>query len=115
MKNKEGFSMISLLIALILVTIGLTAMLSVSLESTTALIESRMRNEAIAVAESYMESAIDREVSASEGPNVEGLYTRSLAVESLSPSRRRISVIVHYTAPKGRERVIELVTIRRRL
>jgi len=111
--GNKGFSIISLLIALVLVTIGLTAMISVSLESTTSLIESRMRDEAVAMAESYMEDAIERGVATNEASSVVGLYTRTLTVEPVDSSRNRIRVIVRYVAPKYRVRAVELVTIRR--
>jgi Tfp pilus assembly protein PilV len=119
MKSQSGFSLISVLFALVLLAVGITALARsgaavVEVHSNTAL-----RTQAIAIARGHMEliRGSDPDELASETaitvdetgrPDVAGKFVRSVTVEDVEHNLVRVEVVVDY--PRATQPV-QLVTM----
>lgn len=117
-RRREGFTLISVLIAVMLLSVGLLALARTQSELVAAQATAASRSSALEVARSYMEEVRARDpwLIASEGdvrvglhgrPNASGPFRRSLAVEAEAANLIRVTVRV---AGTRRDRPVELVT-----
>jgi type IV pilus assembly protein PilV len=101
--NSKGFTLIELMIAVIILTIGMIGLLDVMTRYTQINLDNVMRNEAMRISEARMEQL--RNVPVSTLANVDGIVTRAFrkmninfTVETritvLSPSSRAVRVQV---------------------
>ena len=119
MRNERGFSLISTLIAVVILAIGILALAKTSAGVVRAGAQAASRTEAVAVARAYMEEvrsrqpanliseaavACDREGT----PNASGPYTRSVVVNDVTSNLKSVRVVV--TMPNT-SIPVELVTL----
>jgi hypothetical protein len=118
-----GFSILTVLIAIVLVTVAAVALSGTTVYVLSLQTESMVRSTATGIASAYMESVKTRRVStlnseAESGvdevgdPDASGDYLRSLTVEA-GPVLRSKLVTVTVKYPRGSARMgrVELVTI----
>lgn len=123
-RSEAGFGMISLLVAVVLLAIAVTALSSSSAFLASVQTDASERSTAAAIAVAHMEEIKTRPSIAlvSEGPvrvdatgaeNEAGAFVRTLTVgpEPGVPNAVRATVRVRYPAGFGRTRTIELVTV----
>ncbi len=117
--NKQGFSLISTLIAVVILAIGILALAKTSAAVVRAGAQAASRTEAVSVARAYMEEVRSRQPAAliseaavacdREGvPNANGPYTRSVVVTDVASNLKSVRVVV--TMPNSSVPV-ELVTL----
>lgn len=117
--NKQGFSLISTLIAVVILAIGILALAKTSAGVVRAGAQAAFRTEAVSVARAYMEEVRSRQPSNliseaavacdREGvPNANGPYTRSVVVTDVASNLKSVRVVV--TMPNSSVPV-ELVTL----
>ncbi len=117
--NKQGFSLISTLIAVVILAIGILALAKTSAGVVRAGAQAASRTEAVSVARGYMEEVRSRrpanlisEAAVAcdrEGvPNANGPYTRSVVVTDVASNLKSVRVVV--TMPNSSVPV-ELVTL----
>ncbi len=117
--NKQGFSLISTLIAVVILAIGILALAKTSAGVVRAGAQAAARTEAVSVARAYMEEVRSRQPAAliseaavacdREGvPNANGPYTRSVVVTDVASNLKSVRVVV--TMPNSSVPV-ELVTL----
>lgn len=123
-RSRGGFSIISVLVAIILMAVAVVAISTSSAFVASLQTDAAQRATAAAIATAYMESVkieppaeLESEgptrVDASGSPSADGAYVRSLQVRA-DPKLAdavRATVRVLYPAGLGRERTVELVTI----
>jgi type IV pilus assembly protein PilV len=73
--NSKGFTLIELMIAVIILTIGMIGLLDVMTRYTQINLDNVMRNEAMRISEARMEQL--RNVPVSTLANVDGIVTRA--------------------------------------
>ncbi len=116
--NEQGFTLISVLVAVVILTIGILALAKTSATVVRASARAATRTEAVAVARSYMEEIRSRQpvnmVSEAlvycdrEGqPDPAGPYTRQVIVTDLASNLKSVQVVV--TMP-GSSVPVELIT-----
>ena len=112
-QDVKGFSLMSLMMAMVILSVGLMAAVSASLVTTGTLVDARLHSTAISVAESYMEDVVERGVTESEAAVVvnSGLFSRSLSIEAIDSVRTRLIVTVQYNRSRGRAGLVRLVTV----
>ena len=119
MRNEQGFSLISSLIAVVILAIGILALGKTSAGVVRAGAEAASRTEAVAVARAYMEEVRSRPpanlvseaaVSCDRAgrPNGSGPYTRRVVVTDVASNLKQVRVVV--TMPNSSVPV-ELVTL----
>lgn len=123
LRCERGFSILTVLIAIVLVSVAAVALSGTTVYVLSLRTESTVRSTAVGIASAYMESVKTRRIAtlASEaGTNVNGLgepdasgsFVRSLSVEpGPIPKSKLLTVSVQY--PRGRANMgrVELVTI----
>lgn len=118
-RTEEGFTLISVMIAVSMLTIGLLALARSQTSLTKAQGGTSMRAVAYGIARSYAEDVRGRPATAivtesatlvdNQGiPSGTGVYTRSMIVSSDSPRLYRVTIQVAY--PQGTQPV-QLVTL----
>jgi len=118
-RNERGFSLISTLIAVVILAIGILALAKTSAAVVRAGAQAASRTEAVSVARAYMEEVRSRQPAAliseaavacdREGvPNANGPYTRSVVVTDVASNLKSVRVVV--TMPNSSVPV-ELVTL----
>lgn len=118
-RNERGFSLISTLIAVVILSIGILALAKTSAAVVRAGAQAASRTEAVSVARAYMEEVRSRRPAAliseaavacdREGvPNANGPYTRSVVVTDVASNLKSVRVVV--TMPNSSVPV-ELVTL----
>jgi type IV pilus assembly protein PilV len=116
--TRSGFSMVSILIAIVLLAMGVMALSRASAEVFRAHTTSGGRTQALAIARGHMELVRSQPPVdlASEGPvrvdesgvaDPAGPYTRSVEVEDVRHNLKRIKVTVAF--PRA-EQPVEIVT-----
>lgn len=123
-RRCEGFSLVSVLVAIILVAVAVVAISMSSAYMTALQTDAAQRSTAASIATAYMESVkvepldeIESEgatrVDETGSPSADGAYVRSLTVEDdpKVADALRATVRVLYPAGLGRVRTVELVTI----
>ena len=119
MRNERGFTLISVLIAVVILAIGILALAKTTAGVVRASTEAATRTEAVSVARAYMEDVRSRtpanlvsEAAVSVGrdgqPNGSGPYSRSVVVSDVSSNLKSVRVVV--TMPNAAVPV-ELVTL----
>ena len=119
MRNERGFTLISVLIAVVILAIGILALAKTSAGVVRASTEAATRTEAVSVARAYMEDVRSRqpidlvsETAVSVGrdgqPDVSGPYSRSVVVSDVSSNLKSVRIVV--TMPNATVPV-ELVTL----
>lgn len=117
-RSDAGFTLIELVVAMMLLTVGVLSVSQVLVQSVSMQTAISLRETALDVARSYMEEVKVRDPSTlvSEATvtvnevgvaSVSGLFTRTLTVESVAPHLVEVTVTV--TSPRSSG--IELVTI----
>lgn len=120
----DGFGLISVLVAMVLLAVGVVALSSSSAFLMSMQTDTSIRSTATSIAIAYMEDTKRRppRTLTSEGPTRvdeigveadEGLFVRSLTVveDPSAPDVVKVTVEVRYPAGMGRTGRIELVTI----
>ncbi len=111
MKNEEGFTIISLLIAVVLLTVGLMALGKNSADIIWMQSTAATRHTAASIARAYMEELRSRDpvtlvseavttVNETGVPDASGNYQRTVVVEDFGTNLVQIRVIVNY--PRAR-------------
>jgi len=119
MRNERGFTLISVLIAVVILAIGILALAKTSAGVVRASTEAATRTEAVSVARGYMEDVRSRQpinlvseaavsVDREGQPDVSGPYSRSVVVSDVSSNLKSVRVVV--TMPNATVPV-ELVTL----
>lgn len=119
MRNERGFSLISTLIAVVILAIGILALAKTSAGVVRAGARAASRTEAVSVARAYMEDVRSRQPAAlvSEAavtvdrdgqPNGTGPYTRRVVVSDVTSNLKSVRVVV--TMPNT-SIPVELVTL----
>ncbi len=117
--NEQGFSLISTLIAVVILAIGILALAKTSAGVVRAGAQAASRTEAVSVARAYMEDVRSRQpanliseaavtVDRDGTPNGSGPYTRSVVVSDVASNLKSVRVVV--TMPNSSVPV-ELVTL----
>lgn len=118
-RSCAGYTLIGILVAIIVVSVGLTAILSAQVNATTMQRSSGLRTTSVEIARTYMETlkakdprtiVVETDVRVDEAGAVSatGLYGRSVALEPGGDGLKKVTVSVTY--PGGRKPV-ELVTL----
>ena len=118
-RSTAGYTLIGVLVAIIVVTVGLTAILSAQVNATTMQRSSGLQTTSVEIARTYMETLksknptsivveSDVRVDATGAPSATGDYYRSVALEPGGDGLKKVTVSVTY--PGGR-RAVELVTL----
>ena len=118
-RNEAGFSIISVVIAIVLLSVGILALSRTGAEITSVHTSTAARSTALAIARGYLEEirSRDPESLASEtavkvdgsgqvSPN--GAYTRSVGVQDIAHNLKQVTVVVDF--PRANV-PIELVTL----
>ena len=119
MRNKAGFTLISVMIAMVLLSVGVLALVRTGGEVMSARTASAIKINAVAIARGHMEWLRSRppqdvktepavKVDASGDLDSQGAYTRSVIVEQQDATLLEVRVKVDY--PKAQEPV-ELITL----
>ena len=119
MRNERGFTLISVLIAVVILAIGILALAKTTAGVVRASTEAATRTEAVSVARAYMEDVRSRtpanlvseaavSVDRAGQPNGSGPYSRSVVVSDVSSNLKSVRVVV--TMPNAAVPV-ELVTL----
>ncbi len=119
MRGERGFTLLSVLIAIVMLSIGVVGLAGTIATVSSAHMETATRSTALAIARGAMEDVRSREakVLVSEAPvivddegkpNAGGRFTREVTVEEMNRQLRRITVRVSY--PRARKPV-ELTTM----
>ena len=119
MRKESGFTLISVMIALVLLSVGVMALARAGGEVAAARTTSAVKTNAVAIARGHMEYLRSRPPQdlTSESPvqvdeggdiNSSGAYTRSVTLRTESSTLLNVKVIVDY--PRANEPV-EIVTL----
>jgi len=117
--SKRGFSLISVLIAIVMLSIGILALARTTSAVVRANAKAATRTEAVSVARAYMEDVRSRDpttlasevaldVDGTGQPDPNGPYRRQLIIEDVAHNLKRVRVVV--TMPRSSVPV-ELVTL----
>jgi type IV pilus assembly protein PilV len=118
MRPRNGFSLISTLIAVILLAVGLTSLASVTARVTASQSVAASRGTAVSIARAHLEQLRTRDASdvvneaaqavdAVGRPAADGPYTREVIVNDVRTNVRRVRVRVRL--PRGQP--VELSTM----
>ncbi len=118
MKNKSGFSLVSVLVAITLFSAGVLALSRTGAEVMRVQTQASARSTAVAIARAHMEtlraqnakdilSEAAIKVDGEGKPNNQGSFTRTVKVEDAGRNLKEIRVVVDY--PRSRA-PIELMT-----
>ncbi len=122
-RTDAGFTILSVLIAVILMAVGIVAVSGTAVYLMGLQTEASVRSTATGLAVSYMEQTKTRPVAdlASEEPESidetgaetpAGRFTRTLTVEpGPEPNSKLVTVTIGYPSGLGRVRSVQLVTI----
>ncbi len=119
MRRKDGFTIISVLVAIVMLSIGILALSRTGTQAIAAQTLAGNRTTALAIGRAHMEAVRsrppDQVVSESAVPvdetgtvNSNGVFTRSVEVRGVSHNLKEVRVIVAF--PRS-TRPIELVTL----
>lgn len=119
MRRESGFTLVSVLIAMVLLSVGIMALSRAGGEVIAARNTASIKVNAVAIARGHMERirAQPPQDVAAESPvrvndsgqaDGNGPYSRSVQVTMLDPTLMEVKVVVEY--PRGRQPV-ELVTL----
>lgn len=121
MRNEQGFTLVSVMVALVMTTVGLLALLSTQVTSYSLETQANARTAAVSVARAYMEDIKARDprtlssvplgperVDAAGEPSESGVFQRSVEIASGGDHLKEIRVKVLF--PKATQPV-ELVTL----
>jgi Tfp pilus assembly protein PilV len=119
MRKDAGFSLIAVMVAIVLISIGLLAISRASTQMLTMHTAASSRSAALAVARTHMEAVRSQDPAAlgsesavtvnGEGETAAyGPYTRTVVVDSISHNLKRVRIRV--TWPRA-SAPVELVTI----
>jgi Tfp pilus assembly protein PilV len=124
LRSSQGFGIVSVLVAIVLVAIGVVALSSSSAFMVSMQTDAAERSRASGMAASYMELVKTRppeqivsedpvRLNATGEPDDEGPFVRTLTVtpEPGTTDAVRVSVQVQYPSGFGRTRTVELVTV----
>ena len=111
MKNEKGFTILSLLVAIVLLSIGIMALARNSADIVWMQSTAATRHAAASIARAYMEELRSRDpatlaseavasVNATGVADAAGLYQRSVVVDDFGDNLVQIRVIVNY--PRAR-------------
>jgi type IV pilus assembly protein PilV len=118
MRTRNGFTLISTLIAVILLGVGLTSLAGVTARVTASQSVAASRGTAVSIARAHLEQIRTRDASAvvneaaqavdaAGRPAADGPYTREVLVNDVRTNVRRVRVRVHL--PRGEP--VELSTM----
>ncbi len=119
MRRKDGFTIISVLVAIVMLSIGILALSRTGTQAMAAQTLAGNRTTALAIGRSYMEAVRSRPpdqvvsesavtVDETGTVNSNGVFTRSVEVRGVSHNLKEVRVIVEFPRSK---RPIELVTL----
>ncbi len=118
-KNQRGYSLVSMLVAIVLLTVGVVALMRTTGEIVEGYGTTSIRTTALSIARSYLEELRTRDpatlvteaavtVNGSGVADVNGNFSRSVTVTSPQGNLRQVVVTVNF--PRA-ARPIELVTL----
>ena len=118
-ENRAGFTLVGVLVAIIVVSVGLTAILSAQINASAMQRNATLRTGAIEIARSHMETLKARDprtvvaedavqVDAAGLASASGIFERSVAVDAGGQGLRQVTVRVTFP---GARRPVELVTL----
>lgn len=118
-RANGGYTLIGILVAIIVVSVGLTAILSAQVNATTMQRSSGLRTTSVEIARTYMETLkakdprviveeTDIRVNESGTVSATGNYLRSVSLDPGGDGLKKVTVSVTY--PGGRK-AVELVTL----
>ncbi len=119
MRRKDGFTIISVLMAIVMLSIGILALSRTGTQAMAAQTLAGNRTTALAIGRAYMEAVRSRPpgqvlsesaitVDRTGTVNSNGVFTRSVEVRDVSHNLKEVRVIVEF--PRS-TRPIELVTL----
>ena len=119
MRRKDGFTIISVLVAIVMLSIGILALSRTGTQAMAAQTLAGNRTTALAIGRAYMEAVRSRPpdqvlsesavtVDATGTVNSNGVFTRSVEVRGVSHNLKEVRVIVEFPRSK---RPLELVTL----
>jgi Tfp pilus assembly protein PilV len=119
MRARNGFTLISVLIAITLLSVGLMALSKLGARVAATQSDAANRSTAVSIARSYLEQVRARDastiineaaqaVNAAGQPTAGGVYTRQLVVNDIRTNVRQVRVLVNF--PRGTQ-PIELKTL----
>ena len=119
MRRKDGFTIISILVAIVMLSVGILALSRSGTQAMAAQTLAGNRSTALSIGRAYMEdvrsrppdqvlseSAVKVDETGTLNPN--GVFTRSVVVTTVRPNLKQVRVIVDF--PRG-QTPIELVTL----
>ncbi len=118
-KNQRGYSLISMMVAMVLLTVGVIALMRTTGEIVEGYGTTSIRTTALSIARGYLEELRTRDpatlvteaavtVNGSGVADVNGNFSRSVTVTSPQGNLRQVVVTVNFTRAA---RPIELVTL----
>ena len=123
-ESSDGFGIVSVLVAIVLIAIGVVALSSSSAFMVSMQTDAAERTRASAIAVTYMEQVKTRspaelisdgplQVNETGEPDADGAFVRTLTVipEPSTNDAVRATVEVNYPSGFGRRRTLELVTV----
>jgi type II secretory pathway pseudopilin PulG len=117
--NEQGFTLISVMIAVVILTIGILALAKTSATVVRTSANAATRSEAVSLARAYMEEVRSRPpanlisetlafVDREGVPDANGPYSRQVVVTDLASNLKSVQVVV--TMP-GSSVPVELITL----
>jgi Tfp pilus assembly protein PilV len=111
-RSRRGFTLISMLVALVLLTVGVMALAQANAATITVSTRTANRGVALSVGRAYLEELRTRDpwslqnepavrVDATGTPAANGAYTRSMQATVLRPNLLQLRVIIEYPNPTG--------------
>jgi Tfp pilus assembly protein FimT len=106
-RTRRGFSLVSMMVAMILLTVGLLSLAGANAQTVTLQTVAQNRTNAIAIARSYAEQLRTRDpwrvqsepvarLSADGMPQADGPYRRSVVVREVRRNLLQLDIVVDY-------------------
>jgi len=119
-RGEAGFTLVSVMIAVILLSLGLIALAKAEGVLARAQTDTANRSSALAIAQGYTEVIRSRDpavlvsesavqVDANGQPAVSGLYSRATTVTSDAANLLRVTVTVNYPRASAPIRIVTLI------
>lgn len=112
--NKKGQSIVEILVAIGVITISISAVITVAFGNQSAILDAKNRNQALQMAKSNLEEnrAIGKSdfTSLDSNSETEGIYLKEIIVENLAPHKKSILSRVSWDA-QSISKNVEIATI----
>lgn len=112
--GKKGQSIVEVLVAIGVITISISAVITVAFGNQSAILDAKNRNQALQIAKSNLEEnrAIGKSdfISLDSNSETEGIYLKEIIVENLAPHKKSILSRVSWDA-QSISKNVEIATI----